>query len=436
MKLLPRRLLQAFVVCTGLLIGGSLMLVAAAKVESTPHGVHQRLLVPLPGSGAIALPIYSGTGDAARIPGFLDGPVVSHVPDGEWTARWFCEDRVHQMTGRGELLEVHCGGTRHAFVLTDAPASAPVGPMPAKLVVISDLEGNRRFLDAALARLGVADADGNWGYGDGHLVVLGDSVDRGRDVFAVLWRLYALSQQAHAAGGAVHVVLGNHEQYVLRSNYSRAHPEHRYAMMKMGGYAEALASGTVIGDWLRAQPVALQLGRVVFVHGGISPRVVDADLTIPVLNAASRDYLTAGGKNASPAALEAIFGVEGLTQYRGYLTALPEAYPLASREQIDAALVEFSADRIVVAHTLVDRVESRHQGRVYAVDVNSDHARPEVLLFENGEPHVIDTGVPRMIADDASPMLREVGLFNPADRAMLGDMCREMRRMAGLPHPY
>src|SRR3546814_17554986 len=108
--------------------------------------------------------------------------------------------------------------------------------MPARVAVLSDLEGNIAFLEQALRRLGVVDADGKWAYGGGHLVVLGDSVDRGRDVFAVLWRLHGLSGQADMAGGAVHVVLGNHEQYMLRANTSRANADHLHELNAMGGY--------------------------------------------------------------------------------------------------------------------------------------------------------------------------------------------------------
>lgn len=436
MKRWAKRLLKAIVACTVLLICGGTMLLAAAQIESTPHGVHERLLIPLPGSNAIALPIYSGTGHAVRIPGFLDGPIVARSAGGRWTARWFCEDRAHRVTGSGDLLELRCAGKDYAFSLADVPIPVSVGPMPTKLVVISDVEGNQRFLDDALTRLEITDSQGRWQYGDGHLVMLGDSVDRGRDVFAVLWRLHALSRQAQAAGGAVHVVLGNHEQYVLRGNFSRAHPEHRYAMMETGGYAGALAPGTVIGDWLRAQPVALKLGSTVFVHGGISPRVAGVEMTITALNAANRQYWREGAGRIDPTVLDSIFGNDGLTQYRGYVMSVPDAYPLATRAQVEAALGAFAAERVVVAHTLVDRVENLHDGRVYAVDVNSATARPEVLLLEDGRPRVIDLSLPRGINAGASPVLRRIRLSDPADRVMLGRMYREVRRMAALPHPY
>src|SRR3546814_715270 len=138
-------------------------------------------------------------------------------------------------------LHVECAGTRHVFPLYSPQVPPAVAPMPARVAVLSDLEGNIAFLEQALRRLGVVGADGQWAYGGGHLVVLGDSVDRGRDVFAVLWRLHGLSGQAGMAGGAVHVVLGNHEQYTLRANPSRANAEHLHALNAMGGYRHAFA---------------------------------------------------------------------------------------------------------------------------------------------------------------------------------------------------
>src|SRR3546814_5766734 len=46
----------------------------------------------------------------------------------------------------------------------------------------------------------------------------------------------------------------------------------------------------MIGEWLRQQPVALKLGSVLFVHGGVSPQVARTGLTVDQLNAAMQDY--------------------------------------------------------------------------------------------------------------------------------------------------
>ncbi|MGQ4660847.1 metallophosphoesterase [Lysobacter sp. F6437] len=413
-----------------------LILLSCATVETTTRGSPTRFRVPL-GVGDVAFPLYSATGRQVVLPGLLDGPVVRRDGNGTWSATWFCEDEVGQARVRSDRLRIDCAGQRHSFVLGDPGVAAAVAPMPGRVAVLSDLEGNAAFLDKSLRKLGIVDAAGDWDYGSGHLVVLGDSVDRGRDVFAVLWRLHGLAVQADAAGGAVHVLLGNHEQYLLRTNPTRAHPDHLHALNMMGGYRQAFADDTVIGHWLRRQPVALKLGSVLFVHGGVGPAVVRSGLSVEQLNAAMRAYWTRPA-TAPPrtAGLDAVLGPAGVTQYRGYFRGLDGRYPAATSADVQLALEHFDASEIVVAHTLVERIQSLHGGRVRAVDVNSSDARPEVLVYEDGVARVVDLGVPRNLHPDEERTFREFSLADAADRALLWDMCRDIRRLSALPYPY
>jgi hypothetical protein len=417
-------------VCTGV----ALAAISSAKVELTANGVHTRLLVPA-GPGAIGLQHYAGTGEQVILRGHLDGPVVRRQADGAWSASWFCEDRVHHATGRSAVLRIDCAGATHAYPLDSAPVPPAMAPMPEKLVVLSDVEGNLRFLDAALEKMGVVDAAGQWRFGGGQLVVLGDSVDRGREAFAVLWRLHELARQAHAAGGAVRMVLGNHDQYILRGNISRAHPEHRYALRAMGGVGEAFGADTVIGAWLRAQPVVLKLGDALFAHGGVSPEIAAAGMSVDDLNAAMRGYWLSDA-DVDPAALDAVLGDAGVTQYRGYFRELDGVYPAASSADVDRVLAHFGVGHVVVGHSVVERIEQLHDGRVYAVDVNDGEALPEVLVYDNGVPSVRDIGVPRGLDTAPDTRTREFSLLEADDRRLLGDMFGAYRELSAVPQPY
>jgi hypothetical protein len=430
---LRRIVLVAF--CLGAII--TLAAVSRAKVETTAGGAHQRLLIPI-GRKALSIPVYSGTGDHVFMPGHLDGPVVRRTGPDTWTSTWYCQDEVHHRAGAGHLLEIGCAVTRRAFALGDVAVPAAIAPMPSRLVVLSDLEGNSAFMEAALRKLGVVGAAGGWQFGQGQLVVLGDSVDRGKDVFAVLWRLRELAGQAQAAGGAVHVLLGNHEQYVLHGNLTRADPEHRYALKAMGGYSSAFDADTVIGAWLREQPVVLQLGRVLFTHGGISRSVVESKLGVAELNEAMRAYWRNGdgrSQGLAPSRLEAVLGRTGVTQYRGYFGELDGHYPAATQADIDAILAHFNVEQIVVGHTLVDRVKPLHGGRIMAVDVNDDEARPEVLVYNHGVPSVVDIGLPRHLDNEQKTERRSIRLLDKADRQMLIAMVREFWTLSRLPDP-
>jgi len=429
----------------GWMVGTVVIIIAAliftalsfAKVEMTANGVHTRLLLPFV-RGAIGIPVYSGTGEHVAIRGYFAGPVVRRGSEGDWSAVWFCEDAVGRAQGQEETLRIECAGTDHDFPLARLPVADAVAPMPDHLVVLSDIEGNSEFLDAALRKLGVVDASGRWIFGNGRLVILGDSVDRGRDVFALLWRLRALTAQADVAHGAVHVLLGNHEQYLLRGNVSRAHPEYRYALQQLGGYTETFSQDSVLGEWLRRQPVALKLGSVLFTHAGISPEVADADLSIETLNDAMRDYWRSDASTAaepSPA-FDAVMGLDGVTRYRGYFRDSGNDRPAATQQDIERILATYHAERIVVGHTLVDRVTHRYDDRVTGIDVNHPEAHPEVLVFDHGKPHIVDVGIARGFEDDTDTRLREFSLFDARDRQLLASMYRSNRMLARIPHPY
>ena len=115
----------------------------------------------------------------------------------------FCEDRAMQAKGSGDSLigsNAPARPTASRWPSRAVPAS-DVAQMPSRVVALSDIEGNLAYLEGALRKLELVDKDGNWAFGANRLVPVGDSVDRGRDVFGVLWRLHGLALQAEAAGG-------------------------------------------------------------------------------------------------------------------------------------------------------------------------------------------------------------------------------------------
>ncbi len=172
------------------------------------------------------------------------------------------------------------------------------------------------------------------------------------------------------------ILLGNHEQYLLRGNTSRANRDHLHALTRMGGQAGAFTPGTLIGHWLRQQHVIIKSGKTVITHGGVSPTVAVSGLTVSNLNSARRRYWS--GDMPGKGELDAVVGPAGVTQYRGYLMdGEVNRYAAATTSQVGDVLAHFGAHRIVVGHTLVDGVTALHQGKVWAVDVNRDTARPE-----------------------------------------------------------
>lgn len=411
-----------------------LQLLWSSRIETTQHGVHVRLLIPTGTKAVIGVPTYAGTGDAPVLPRFLDGPVVRREADKQWRASWFCEDRVYHRHGRTATLEIDCAGQRSSYpIQSQAPLAPAVFAQPARMLILSDIEGNARFLDAALRELGVMNQDGRWTYGAGHLVIAGDAVDRGREVFAVLWRLYALSIDAAQAGGAVHLVLGNHEQYLLQGNPSRAHREHLHALERLGGQMAAFAPDTILGHWLRQQPVLIQAGDILVTHGGISPEVAASGLGVAQLNDAMRRYWR--GEKASTSELEAVIGLAGLSQYRGYFESKKDLYAKAGNDDLASILGRYDARAVVVGHTAVERIETLYEGRVHAVNVNSDTAASEALLFEHGNARTVSLASQRGLAKE-SRHSRPLHLTRGDDWHTLGRLLQSGYQLAQLPFPY
>ena len=104
--------------------------------------------------------------------------------------------------------------------------SAAKWPMPSRVLAVSDLEGNYQAFQDFLRGNGVIDKDGHWSWGDGHLVLVGDIVDRGDQVTEILWMIHRLEREAKAAGGEVHYVLGNHETMVMAGDLRYIHPKY------------------------------------------------------------------------------------------------------------------------------------------------------------------------------------------------------------------
>ncbi|MGI9236296.1 MAG: metallophosphoesterase [Woeseiaceae bacterium] len=185
-----------------------------------------------------------------------------------------------------------------------------------RVVAIADIHGAFDAMVETLQQAALIDENLDWVGGTGHLVIVGDILDRGpksRDAMDLLMRLEG---EAQAAGGAVHVVIGNHEsmnligdlRYVSKSEYAAFAADETEAERQQwfAAYAErhndASSQDTLheefeqefpagffalrrafrpdgkYGQWLLSKPVMLVVNGTAFVHGGLSPMVEELGL--------------------------------------------------------------------------------------------------------------------------------------------------------------
>jgi Calcineurin-like phosphoesterase len=355
----------------------------------------------------------------------------------------------------------------------DSPA-APTSPWRwngvERVVAFGDVHGAYDQLVTVLQSEGVIDAALNWSAGDAHLVSVGDLLDRGprsRDVMDLLIRL---QQQAAAAGGAVHVVLGNHElmnlsgdlRYLVAADYAqfaaavdplqrdagfarylRTQPADASteqarrsfdAKFPPGYFArqEAFAADGRYGAWLLAQPAVIVINDTAYLHGGL-PAVV-GDSSLDALNEHFRRDLTAllaaqaqareddepvpDAEQSSP-----LFGADGPLWYRG--TALCHA--LIEAPRVDRGLAALHAERAVIGHTPTSdrRVQTRFDGRVVMIDTGMltsyYQGRPAGLAIEDATLRVRYAETDQVVAPEPADEAGLAGWDRPALEAFLAN---------------
>lgn len=253
--------------------------------------------------------------------------------------------------------------------------------------MLSDMEGEFDRFTALLRAQDVIDDGLHWRYGDGHVALVGDFVDRGDDMTAVLWLIYRLQAEAEAAGGRVHYVLGNHEHLAM-SGRKKYWPGGLVAFANAlgdDGDERLFSAQSVLGAWLAEQPVIARIGDHLLVHGGVSEPVLAMDLDVDQINALARSHLHRVPEDLLDDA-RTLLGRDGLTWYRGM--AMPddakqrrERDPAAHLQRV---LARYGARRIAIGHTLVPDITLEQQGRLLRLDIHHAEQTPQAALYEGG----------------------------------------------------
>ena len=291
-----------------------------------------------------------------------------------------------------------------------------------RVVAIGDVHGDKDALSAVLRMAGLIDASDRWIGGTTHVVQMGDVPARGPQTRQALDLLMRLEQEALAAGGRVHALIGNHEAGVMRGDlrnvlpaefeefrsadsetrlqaaYDREvaalrrrgdwpatasardgfrtswferHPpgwvEHREAFAPMGAY----------GAWIRRNNAIVKVNDTLFVHGGIAPQY--AATSPSTINDGIRRDLAQPAESPAPMTE----GVDSPLRYRG----LAEEEDKAPDSHVERVLASHGVRRIVIGHTVTrTAILPRYKARVINVDIGLSrfYGRPPACLVLEG----------------------------------------------------
>ena len=307
------------------------------------------------------------------------------------------EQKQISKTGNPELSAYYyLDNSSFSFVLKDSLINEPYRyESVEKIIAISDIESKYKTLRDFLINNKVIDENLNWIFGNGHLVLNGDFIDRDYFATQVLWFIYKLEQEAEKAGGKVHFILGNHEIMNIQGN-------HKYAKYKYETVARVLGvkqhqlydTTTYLGKWLKTKNIVEQIGNYTFVHAGISPEIVENKITISEMNQIARNNYAIPYYSKKDRPLKEKLILSSQTSpywYRGYFDELEQ-------EEIDKILNFYQTSNIIVGHTIQDEVHRLSNGKIIGIDVAQPKGYtkyfPKVesqgLLIENNKFHRIN----------------------------------------------
>ena len=299
-----------------------------------------------------------------------------------------------------------------------------------RIVAVGDLHGAYDSFARILRGTGLVDESLHWSGGAAHLVQIGDVLDRGPDARKIFDLIRRLEDEAAAAGGRVHMLIGNHEALALLGmtfDYDgfvtveqllsflpenvrqrteeefrrRAGPEADLAPLWRDLARRDLGIQSAYFDflreryglWLAGHDTAVKIDRIVFVHGGFSEEY--SRWSLGRLNQAVSQELCGAIQNR-PIPRRVVFDARGPLWYRDDARSQESVM----NREIDRVLENLKATALVVGHTPTDGSRtlgrmSRFGGRVWTIDTgiwNPRTGRLGALIIKNGSFRVWGEG--------------------------------------------
>lgn len=228
-------------------------------------------------------------------------------------------DALRRRPGRGPFR------TRGAYLFSVTPHAVERGPrelpQAPKLFVTSDLHGDFRSFATLLQAHGVIDGDCRWSYGNNQLAVIGDIFDRGYDVLPLLWLMYKLEQRPPTREAPPCCCWAITKEWCWAGDvrYTRGKYLETARQLGMENYRQLFSPDTELGRWLATRNTMLRIGRNLFVHAGLSARLLERDLEMDTLNARMSEglYRTSKERRRTRRSIPVPFGRAGLVPRDG-----------------------------------------------------------------------------------------------------------------------
>lgn len=342
--------------------------------------------------------IFKGNLDEINLPDYFDGPYFFWL-DSENVKSWYILHEQNENTisiqekkikiKKDSILVKGRNGDVNSYWLRkgEYPVQEFQFSGVEKIMAVGDVHGEYDVLVKLLQNTGVIDKELNWSWGDGHLVFIGDVFDRGDKVTESLYLIKKLQRQAKESNGRVHFLLGNHEVMVLMNDSRYVAPKYKSMCKRlMLNYPRFFAEDTELGKWLRSLNSVVKINDLLFVHGGLSPDLVQRGLSLEQLNKDIRYGLNPENKSSQEELKKTIYYPGNPLWYRGYLMK-SRNYSIVDDQDLEKILDYYKVNRIFFGHTEVESIRFLHNNKIGALNVPMGYSgiEPQIMMFKEGK---------------------------------------------------
>ena len=341
--------------------------------------------------------VFRGNINDINLPDYADGPHFFWI-DSKQVKSWYVDHKQEGNTitirekkikvkGDSVLVKGQKGDSNRYWLRKgEYPVQESEYSNVKKILAIGDVHGEYDVMVELLQNNGVINEDLDWSWGDGHLVFIGDIFDRGDKVTESLYLIKKLQRQAIAQKGRLHLILGNHEVMILMNDSRYAAPKYKNMCKRlMLNYPRFFAADTELGKWLRSLNSVVKINDLIFVHGGLSPDLVERGLSLEQINSDIRNSLRADNEMSHEEVMKTTYFPENPLWYRGYLMK-SRSYSIIQNDELDKVLSYYKAKRIFFGHTEVESIRFMHGNKVGAINVPMGYSelKAQVLCVESG----------------------------------------------------
>ena len=148
------------------------------------------------------------------------------------------------------------------------------------------------------------------------------------------------------------------------------------------------STNSVLGDWLRQQPLVLKMGKTLFVHAGLEPFINSENLTVDQINTITKKGLNQKTLNEKESSIYNL-----LVSENGPSNSKRMAKEELEDKEVEQILHTLGVDLIIQSQKQVDRSQYILEKKVLLINTpqpsNSKEGRATGILIKKGYPYIL-----------------------------------------------